>query len=360
MDTTGTSFTGTAPVDGQWWFHVCAVDHAGNWGGVASAGPYLIDTTPPGIAAIASESSTPEGDLMAAKDVLAAITQLMVTFSEPVSNPDGSDAVGDLTNPDHYRVLGLGPDRVLNTLDCGGRPRGNDVEYFWGDLAATDNGEAVTLLQLGSRGLPAGRYALMVCELQDSIGNRLENPLIQYLSVSATNLLLDPNFEDPSLIAWDTISSSGPDIHWGPEDASTPTSGVVVIDPSGGTERFSEITQCFDVSEDLPYSLTGISRIDSAEENLPVLRAVVRFFRNSDCAHLMETAEAVVTIGDTGGAWSTPNSISARAPVGSQSAQVGYVVEGGTAEESVVFLDEVAFFENVVLTDESGAGDIPQ
>ena len=34
--------------DGSWYFHLCAVDHAGNWGPSAVSGPYLIDTTGPG------------------------------------------------------------------------------------------------------------------------------------------------------------------------------------------------------------------------------------------------------------------------------------------------------------------------
>ena len=36
--------TSTTPdlADGVWWFHLCAADNLGNWGAVASAGPYTI------------------------------------------------------------------------------------------------------------------------------------------------------------------------------------------------------------------------------------------------------------------------------------------------------------------------------
>ncbi len=38
----------SAPVaTGSWWFHLCTVDNAGNWTSTVTAGPYVIDTSPP-------------------------------------------------------------------------------------------------------------------------------------------------------------------------------------------------------------------------------------------------------------------------------------------------------------------------
>ena len=40
-----TTFTTPDLADSVWYFHLCAADNAGNWGAVASAGPYTICVT---------------------------------------------------------------------------------------------------------------------------------------------------------------------------------------------------------------------------------------------------------------------------------------------------------------------------
>ncbi len=55
----------TSPVlaDGEWYFHLCARDNAGNWGPVASLGPFVIETLPPGAASGLASSSHAVGVL---------------------------------------------------------------------------------------------------------------------------------------------------------------------------------------------------------------------------------------------------------------------------------------------------------
>lgn len=49
VEETWTGDTFTAISDGDWWFHLCTVDNAGNWSGTVHLGPFRIDTKPPGV-----------------------------------------------------------------------------------------------------------------------------------------------------------------------------------------------------------------------------------------------------------------------------------------------------------------------
>jgi hypothetical protein len=57
QDTADTSAGSTPLADGSWYFHICAVDNLGNWGYASTAGPYVIDTDPPGVVSNLSSTS---------------------------------------------------------------------------------------------------------------------------------------------------------------------------------------------------------------------------------------------------------------------------------------------------------------
>ena len=60
LEETALGVTGPPLADGSWWFHICTLDHAGNWTSTASAGPYVVDTLPPtDPTALASTGHTP-------------------------------------------------------------------------------------------------------------------------------------------------------------------------------------------------------------------------------------------------------------------------------------------------------------
>lgn len=49
-----TSVSSSTLADGSWWFHICTLDLAGNWTSTESAGPSVIDLTPPDTPALVS------------------------------------------------------------------------------------------------------------------------------------------------------------------------------------------------------------------------------------------------------------------------------------------------------------------
>jgi hypothetical protein len=291
--------------------------------------------------------------------LLAAITQLAPSFSKAVSNPAGDGAQGDLTNPEHYRLVNHGGDGVLSTIDCTSSLGGDDWEIPTGlPLLAWEGDGTASIVDFDLQGLERGVYSLMLCDLEDLEGDQLAEPWIRSFVVNASNLLEDPNFDHEFLSAWDTESPSGSDIFWDTADPSTPHSGVAVIDPSasGAGESFS-LTQCIDVSQGVPYALSGTVSIESDMTTAPSVTGRVEFFRDFGCVDSLEIVERAFASGDTNLHWGPRKIVSAQAPAEALSARVGFVVEGGAADQFLVFLDETAFFVDVIFVDGFESGD---
>jgi len=353
LDIIGTTASSQDLGDNSWYVHVCAVDTVGNWGAVTSAGPFVVEATVPEVKFVGSEGGTIDGLLTENESALAAVSQLMVNFSEPMFNPAGNETPGDLTNPDSFRVLNLGPDGILTTVDCTSTLGGDDLGVFQGgELFAWNSDQNVSILGLASKGLTSGHYALMICELQDLAGHEMVGPWIRSFSISANNVLLDPNFDDGSLSAWDTVSPDSGDIVWADADPSNPASGVVVFDPVVNAEGETfEITQCLDVVGGMPSVLGVLSRIDSSSQDAPTLKAMVRYFRNADCSNQLQTTEVPLAQGDTAGVWRAKRYLPSRPPTEALSARVAFVVDGGTAMDFTVVIDEAVFFEETIFID---------
>jgi hypothetical protein len=350
--TTGPSFTTPPLADGAWYAHVCAVDAAGNWGDVATGGPFVIDTTAPAVVAAGSEGGTADGVLSHDESVLAAVTQLWIGFSETI-DPIGVDR--GIADPSHYRLVNRGPDGVLNTPTCEGPPTGDDEDVAFAGAWAWTGDDTVSIQIDRDTGLAAGRYALVVCDVEDVPGNAMAAPWIRPFTVSADNLLHNPSFDYSG--AWETTSPYAQDIRFLSQDASTETSGTVVVDPLEGTDHLFELTQCLEVFEGTPYALGGIALVDSPLVTAPTLMATVRFYRDPGCFDLLETSEAVLAVGTTQWHWTPRLLLGARAPEGALSARVGFLVTGGTADPFSVYLDEAAFFVDVLFVDGFEPGD---
>jgi hypothetical protein len=354
QDTTATSMTSTALSDGPWYAHVCAADEAGNWGGVASAGPFIIDTIAPDVLAVHAEGTTSDGILSEDEGVLTAVTQLAVAFSEIVDPLGGDRGIAD---PSPYHVLTTGPNGVLDTLDCTAIPAGDDVEIAVDGAWAWSDEETVSLQIAEPTGLHAGRYGLLVCDVVDLAGNALPAPFIREFTVNAGNLLSDPNFDHVEAGHWETDSPNAADIRFIAQDNSTETSGMALFEPFSGAGATLELTQCIEVFEGSPYGLGGMALVTAPAPDAPTLKAVVRFFYRPGCSDEIQRYERIFAVGDTGWNWGPRFVYGVRAPVGALSARVGFVVEGGTADAFSLYLDETAFFQDVLLVDGFETGD---
>jgi hypothetical protein len=354
QDTTATSMTSTALSDGPWYAHVCAADEAGNWGSVASAGPFIIDTIGPEVLAVHAEGTTSDGILSEDEGVLTAVTQLAVGFSEVIDPLGGDRGIAD---PSPYHVLTTGPNGVLDTVDCSAIPAGDDVEIAVDGAWAWSDEETVSLQVAEPTGLHAGRYGLLVCDVVDLAGNALPAPFIRRFTVKAGNLLNDPNFDQSGAGHWETDSPNAADIRFIAQDNSTETSGMALFEPFSGAGATLELTQCIEVFEGSPYGLGGMALVTAPAPDAPTLKAVVRFFYRPGCGDEIQRHERVFAVGDTGWNWSPRFVYGVRAPVGALSARVGFVVEGGTTDAFSLYLDETAFFQDVLFVDGFEAGD---
>ena len=359
IDGTDTSTVSAALNDGEWWFHICAGDVMGNWGAVTSLGPMVIDTTPPAVTDTGSEGGTADGLLTEGEGVLAAVTQLLVRFSEVVFNPAGDATPGDLTNPDHYRILDLGPDGVLSTPDCTVPVVGDDLDVDVIAVAAWSGDEVASVVLAPLRGLRYGRYALLVCGLDDPLGNGMNSSWSRAFSISANNLLEDSNFDAAGLTFWDTESPGAGVIDWLAFDPSSETSGIAVVQTTDGAGETFSLTQCLDVFSGTPYGLGGTIMVDSDAGDDPVVWGLVEFYRNGGCTDLLETRKQLFAGGDTGMAWTPRYVFGARAPAEALSARAGFIILGEFTDEFSVYLDEIVFFENVIFIDgfETGGPD---
>jgi hypothetical protein len=354
QDTTATSMTSTALSDGPWYAHVCAADEVGNWSDVASAGPFVIDTIAPEVLAVHAEGTTADGILSEDEGVLTAVTQLAVEFSEVIEPLGGDRGIAD---PAPYYVLTTGPNGILDTVGCTTIPAGDDVEIAVDGAWAWSDEETVSLQIAEPTGLHAGHYGLLVCDVVDLAGNALPAPFIRRFTVNAGNLLSDPNFDQLGSGNWDTDSPNAADIRFIAQDNSTETSGMALFEPFSGAGATLELTQCLEVFEGSPYGLGGMALVTAPATDAPTLKAVVRFFYRPGCGDEIQRHERIFAVGDTGWNWGPRFVYGVRAPVGALSARVGFVVEGGTADTFSLYLDETAFFEDVLLIDGFETGD---
>lgn len=342
-----------------WFFHLRTCDAVGLCSDPVHLGPFSIEG-PFGVLKLGSEGSTLDGRVDQGEGVLVAMTQLVPSFSKAVSNPAGDGTQGDLTNPQHSRLIHHGTDGVLSTADCTSSVGGDDWEIptVLPPLAWPGDGTA-SIVNFDSLGLGRGIYSLILCGLEDLEGEQLVvEPWFGHFIVNASNLLEDPNFDHGELSAWNIESPGGTDVFWEAVDPSTPHSGVAVIDPtSGGIGETFTLTQCIDVSTAAPYGLAGMVSVDSGMAADPTVTAKAEFFSEYGCVNLLETFERVFASGGSNLGWSPRMILGVRAPVGALSARVGFVVEGGTADQFSVSLDETAFFEDVLFVDGFEEGD---
>ena len=116
---------------GSWYFHVCAVDLAGNWGAVATGGPYTIDLSAPRVTNLDSVA-TSGGAIGEGEVVNVEITQLLVSFDEAM------DATLAESSGNYLLIFG-GNDGTLDTAAlrsaAGRRP---ERQHRLGDLRRPD------------------------------------------------------------------------------------------------------------------------------------------------------------------------------------------------------------------------------
>jgi len=335
---------------GEWWFHVCAVDAAGNLSGVANLGPFVIDLDAPTVALVDTIGTTSDGELTEHESVLAPVTQIVFAFSEAMD-------VTSLTEPSSWLIVAAGADGTIETVDCG-PVVGTDMELAIADVLALGDHTAA-LRPESDFALAAGSYAALACELlSDAPGNPLDGAadgapggdFIRRFQTGLVDLAANPNFDTGSE-RWSLTPGGGAEWAWtAVADAEgSGASGSLEVAASGtGTARAA---QCLDLA--LGETLFVDVAADLSAES--ALQVELRFTDQEDCVNLDPSPTTALSIASPTTGWER---FSGRAvtPPGAQSAEIVILAEA-TASGATIWVDRVVIDETFLFADDFESGD---
>ncbi len=356
LDATATGVSSAVLDDGLWWFHIRAIDVAGNAGAVQTIGPFGVgdDVTPPVVRDVIAVAGPNGAPLSAGVSVDTAVTQLLVRFDKPME----AAAAASL---DNFRLLTGFVDPT--TVSCSAPDSGAL------SLAEYAGADRLTVLRVGDpTGLPAGDYTLVACDtLTDFNGNGLDGDANGSagghfglsFTVAWTNLLPNPNF-DSSLSAANWGVNAGQIVHAPNVDiADITSSGSVAIEVADGDPTEYTVSRCVNLDPDVQagYALqTRVRMVDIGSDPNPVeASASMTFHRGTGCGDTLQGFVSNAAQGDTGGAWvplSTSISPGAVAGAGSVLVSLDVSFPSGEAFPLSAWFDNASFFS-------FGEGELP-
>jgi hypothetical protein len=205
------------------------------------------------------------------------ITEIIVTFNEPLFDPAGDSDPEDVTNPGNYQLVEAGPNGAFTTPDCRALI-GDDVGVPIAGVTF-DSGSATATVAVGDgSGLTDGLYRFDVCTapgVRDLDGNDLDgngdfvpgDDAAHFFRIQIENLVVRPHadFAD-DLTSWTEVSGLPTDYG---VDATLDASGF----PLSGSYRMQNLSgdsslglaQCVVVTGPADsLVLSGRARIDGA------------------------------------------------------------------------------------------------
>lgn len=185
----------------------------------------------------------------------ASVTQVVIDFSQPMSDPMGDSDPVDVTNTANYRVLEAGADHVFSTADCTIPPGGDDrvVTISHIDYDANSN-RAALHVDANMMALSAGSYRVIACGsglanpsgmLLDGAGNGVAGSDFRSdFRILGTNLLVNPNFDHPLANGWETVGGAGFVVDDVVDADAFSSSGSISAAGTGGQNLIGVILQC--------------------------------------------------------------------------------------------------------------------
>lgn len=313
IDATGITSTSDPLGDGEWFASVCASDRAGNWGPLRTEGPVSVERLPPVVVHVGSVGALPDATLDEGDAVEVPVTQILLTFSEPMRDPGGDAGADDVTNPANYLLVEEGADPGFQTTDCAAGAAAGDLEV---PITSVTYDEATfgAALRVGApSALPSGRYRLAACAadaLRDLSGKALDgdgdetggDDFWLELTVSRTHLLENPNFDDGT-DPWTFSGSATAGPFWSEIDGDgAPSSGSGEIAGAASGADLWSLSQCIPVEPSSAYRLVVAAEIESGAGE-PSAHGAVEIFASADCtgAPLVPAFLATGVHGDTAG-----------------------------------------------------------
>jgi hypothetical protein len=134
------------------------------------------DTTPPQVVLVNSVADTGDGQLADLEMTAVPISELLLTFSEPLLDP-ADLAVDSVTNTANYLLFSDGGDG-FQTVNCATGVDANDMALPVDLITYVSGSELTASLEInGGLPLPPGHYRLLACgttSIRDGAGNALD------------------------------------------------------------------------------------------------------------------------------------------------------------------------------------------
>ncbi len=303
---------------------------------------------PPVVERFHSVASTGGGGLDPGEQTIAAITQLSVTFSEPVV---GGDVAAN------YLLVATGADGDFQTDTCAGSLQGDDQAVAIDGVDYDTDTDTAHLWLHGGQPLPRGAYRIFACGgIEDLEGNSL--PEIGHdFRILVDHLLLNPNF-DQDLVGW-LLNSPPPTstVHSAQDfDQATTSGSALVIDLSGPEP--AALSQCLAGNAGAILTFGGAARIASPSAQEPAVGALLEAFASPDCTgEPLAGASSVPLAGDGGDLWQVLPAGALQVPDAAGSVLISFVVQAGTAAGFDVGFDDLLLFEQQIFADSFESGD---
>jgi len=299
--------------------------------------------------------------------ITAAVTQVLLRFSERVGDPPGDNDPDDVTNPDNQLLLTDGGDGVFQTVDCATGVDPADLLVAVHQVLYLDDLQ-LSAAQLGDRPLPASRYRLYVCgttSIVDLNGNPLDgdgdgqggDDLVVEFEVTADNLLANPNY-DADLEHWTVTAPGGTQVEHDDDDVDdAPTSGSARLANLGSIEELA-LGQCAAVPGDGWYRFGGRMRMDLVAPGDPSPRLELQWFGQPGCQQPISEVSRLQLRVPEQGLWPAQEHF-VRAPSGSASARFTLATATDPGEDHETRWDSAVFFRDatVVFADGFESGD---
>ncbi len=301
----------------------------------------VLDTVAPAVLAAAGPGGSPLADCA---EVRTAVSELALTFGEPV---DWADQVSS------YRLLAAGPDADFSTSSCSA-PQGDDVLLpLAGAVSDLDPSTPTVTLELASAA-PAGLVRLLACPaITDLAGNPLDgdangtggDAFAVTSRAEPDNLFVNGHFDrcPVTLAPWLPVVSPPDDlVPSETEDADgsslSGSAQVVAVD----TEPIT-VAQCVDLPASLALlELSFAARLDSSQDASARLDAGCEFHDVAGCAGTgMATELSTAVLADAAGAWSDVE-IPLHPPASAASALCMVAVTAKEPESFDAYLDRLS------------------
>lgn len=289
--------------------------------------PLQLDTVAPWVAWINTLPDTGDGVLAECETAQVRLSDVAVSFNEPMRSSAGIPGPDDANNPANYLLVAPGPDLVFDTADCLGGIQGDDVGIPIGGV--TYSAPTATLHLPAGHPLGDSLYRLLVCaSLLDLGGNALDgdangtggDDFVRGFRVDAANLLANGHF-DCTLAGW-TASPPADVAHDPLADAGgSPHSGAALV-----TSSEFMVMQCVPVTAGFGYELAGSVRLVATAGPVTVLRSC-EFYSAAGCQGTVLATEGGLGVDSITGKWGTFND-EVPAPAGAASARCAFSLEG--------------------------------